>query len=113
MVVQSSRRHGVTSYKLPSVPFLADDVDSVVIEPERPVSGDPIELTVTEAEIEAMQSDVVLSFGIADDVDAPAANILVPILDHGRFCPYADVFLPHEEYEAGPARSTPSRWPRT
>ena len=81
------------------VPFLADDVDAVEIETESPVSGEPIELTVTETEIEATPSDVVMSFGVAKDVGAPAADVPSPILAYSRFCPYGNVFLFHEEYE--------------
>ena len=81
------------------VPFLADDVDTVEIETESPVSGEPIELRVTETEIEATPSDVVMSFGVAEDVGAPAADVPSPILAYSRFCPYGNVFLSHEEYE--------------
>lgn len=81
------------------VPFLAEDVDTVEIETESPVSGESIELTVTETEIEAEPSDVVMSFGVAEDVEAPPEDIPSPILAYSRFCPYGNVFLSHEEYE--------------
>lgn len=81
------------------VPFLADGVDTVTIETESPVSGEPIELRVTETEIEATPSGVVTSFGVADDVEAPAEDVPSPILAYGRFCPYGNVFLSDDEYE--------------
>jgi hypothetical protein len=82
------------------VPFLAEDVDTVEIETESPVSGEPIELMVTETEIEATPPDVVMSFGVAEDVGAPPEDVPSPILAYSRFCPYGNVFLSPEEYEA-------------
>ena len=81
------------------VPFLDEDVDTVEIETESPVSGETIELTVTKTEIKATPSDVVMSFGVADDLEAPAEDVPSPILAYSRFCPYSNVFLSHEEYE--------------
>ncbi|QIO25274.1 organomercurial lyase [Haloarcula sp. JP-L23] len=81
------------------VPFLADDVDTVEIETESPVSGEPIELWVTETEIEATPSDVVMSFGVAANVEAPPQDVPSPILAYSLFCPYGNVFLSQEEYE--------------
>lgn len=81
------------------LPFLANDIDTVEIETESPVSGEVIRFTVTEANIEADPSDVVMSFGVAEDADAPLEDVPSPILAYGRFCPYGNVFHTHEEYE--------------
>ena len=54
---------------------------------------------MTETEIEAIPSDVVMSFGVAEDGGAPPEDVPSPILAYGRFCPYSNVFLYQEEYE--------------
>lgn len=82
------------------VPFLADDIDTVEIETESPVSGEPIELTVTETEITADPEEVVMSFGVAADVDRPPDDLPSPILAYSRFCPYGHAFRSQDEYEA-------------
>ena len=81
------------------VPFLTDDVDTVDIKTECPVSGESIELRVTETEIEASPPDVVTSFGVASDVDSPPEGVASPILAYSLFCPYGNVFRSREEYE--------------
>lgn len=80
------------------LPFLADDVDVVEVETESPIGGDPIELTVTETEIESRPPDVVLSFGVAGGVEGPPADVPSPILAYGRFCPYGNAFRTRAEY---------------
>lgn len=95
------------------VPFLADDVDTVEIETESPVSGEPIELRVTETEIEATPSDVVMSFGVAEDIEVPAEDVASPILAYSRFCPYGNVFRSHEEYETWTAETDAITMPTT
>jgi hypothetical protein len=82
------------------VPFLADDIDTVEIETESPVSGEPIELSVTETEITADPEEVVMSFGVAADVDGPPDDLPSPILAYSRFCPYGHAFRSLDEYEA-------------
>ncbi|MDY6818743.1 MAG: organomercurial lyase [Halobacteriales archaeon] len=81
------------------LPFLADDIDTVEIETESPVSGDPIKLTVTESAITADPDSVVMSFGVAEDVDGPPDDLPSPILAYSRFCPYGHPFPSHAEYE--------------
>ena len=95
------------------VPFLTDDVDTVEIETECPVSGELIELRVTETEIEATPPDVVMSFGVDDDVDAPPGDVASPILAYSLFCPYGNVFRSHEEYEAWAAEVDAITMPTT
>lgn len=87
------------------LPFLADDVQTVEIETESPVSGDPISLTVTETEITADQEEVVMSFGVATDVDGPPDDLPSPILAYSRFCPYGHAFRSHDEYETWAAET--------
>lgn len=81
------------------LPFLADDVDAVTVETESPAGGDPIELTVTETEIQSEPPDVVLSLGVAADVEEPPSNVPSPILAYERFCPYVNAFHSRAEYE--------------
>lgn len=81
------------------IPFLTDKVGTVTIETESPVNGDPIELTVTNTDITATPQDVVVSFGVAADVDEPAEDVPSPILAYSHFCPYGNVFTSREEYE--------------
>lgn len=95
------------------VPFLADDIGTVDIETECPVSGEPIELRVTETEIEATPSDVVTSFGVAADVEAPAEDVPSPILAYSRFCPYGNVFRSREAYETWAAEVDAITMPTT
>ena len=95
------------------VPFLADNVDTVEIETECPVSGESIELRVTETEIEATPSDVAMSFGVAADVNAPPEDISSPILAYSLFCPYGNVFLSEDEYETWAAEVDAITMPTT
>ena len=95
------------------VPFLTDGVNTVEIETECPVSGELIELRVTETEIEATPPDVVMSFGVAADVDAPPKDVASPILAYSLFCPYGNVFRSHEEYETWAAEVDAVTMPTT
>lgn len=95
------------------VPFLSDDVDTVEIETESPVSGEPIELRMTETEIEATPPDVVMSFGVAADVEAPPGDVASPILAYSLFCPYGNVFLSQDEYETWAAEVDAITMPTT
>lgn len=81
------------------VPFLADDIGVVEIETESPVSGESIELTVTETKVISDPSGVVMSFGVAEDIDGPPDDLPSPILAYSRFCPYGHVFSTTEEYQ--------------
>ncbi|MFB6299218.1 MAG: organomercurial lyase [Halobacteriales archaeon] len=82
------------------LPFLAEDIDTVEIETESPVSGDPIELTVTDTEITAEPDSVVMSFGVAEDVEGPPDDLPSPILAYSRFCPYGHPFPSRDEYDS-------------
>lgn len=81
------------------VPFLAEEVDTVEIETQSPVSGTLIELTVTETGVDANPSDAVFSFGVDADVEGPPEDGVNPIFAYGIFCPYGNAFASYEEYK--------------
>jgi hypothetical protein len=95
------------------VPFLAQEVDTVEIETKSPVSGGVIELTVTETYIEADPSDAVMSFGVAEDVNAPPKDVPSPVVAYGLFCPYGNVFRTQDEYEDWAANINAMTMPTT
>lgn len=81
------------------VPFLARDVETVEIETESPVDGEPIGFTVTDDGIDVEPSGVVMSFGVAADAERPADDLPSPVLAYGRVCPYGNAFASQDEYE--------------
>lgn len=81
------------------VPFLADDVEAVEIETRSPVSDQRIDVTVTEAAVEADPSDAVFSFGVDATVDDPPEDGLAPADAYSLFCPYGNAFASRDEYE--------------
>ncbi|MFB6136983.1 MAG: organomercurial lyase [Halobacteriaceae archaeon] len=81
------------------LPFLADDVDAVDIDTASPLDGEPVRLRVTTEGIDADPSAVIVSVGVAADVDPPPADGPSAITAYGNVCPYGHVFADREEYE--------------
>lgn len=82
------------------VPFLAEDVDAVRIETECPVTGESIAIAVNGSGLTVSPDETVVSFGVADDLDAPEAGTASPVLAYEHICPYGHAFASSEAYEA-------------
>jgi len=81
------------------VPSLVEDVDTVEVTTESPVSGDPIEITATDDGSDVEPDGAVMSFGVAADVSAPPADAESPAFAYGEICPYGHAFRNRGEYE--------------
>lgn len=81
------------------VPYVADDVETVEITTESPVSGERITITVTDDEVETAPSEAVMSFGVASDVSEPSASTGSPEIAYGKICPYGHAFRDRAEYD--------------
>jgi hypothetical protein len=80
------------------VPAVVDGADTVAIETESPVSGDPISIEVDGDDVTTDPPDAVMSVGVeanpADDAVAGDARSL----SYGMICPYGHAFVDREEY---------------
>lgn len=81
------------------VPYVVDDVGTVEITTESPVSGERIEVTVADGGIEADPPGAVTSVGVAADVAEQPVNAESPEIAYEKICPYGHAFLNREEYE--------------
>lgn len=81
------------------VPYLVEDVDTVEVTTESPVSGDLIEITVTDDALDVEPDGAVMSFGVAADVSEPPTDADSPAVAYGQICPYGHAFRDREEYE--------------
>lgn len=81
------------------VPYVVDDVETVEIETESPVSGERIEVTVSGNEVDTDPSGAVMSVGVATDVSEQPEVAESPELAYGKICPYGHAFLNRTEYE--------------
>jgi hypothetical protein len=81
------------------VPYVVSDVETVEITTESPVSGERIEVTVTDDEVKTDPTEAVMSVGVAADISEPAADADSPEIAYGKICPYGHAFLNREEYE--------------
>lgn len=81
------------------VPAVVTDVETVEIRTKSPVSGDPIDVTVTGAEIESDPDAAVMSVGVAADISDPPADADSPAIAYGKICPYGHAFVSRAEYE--------------
>lgn len=80
-------------------PFLADEIDSIEIQTQSPMSDEVIELTVTKSGISSSPSNAVFSFGVDATVEEPPENVVSPIVAYELFCPYGHAFPSFDEYE--------------
>lgn len=81
------------------VPYVTSDVDTVEITTESPVSGERIEITVTDDRVETEPSEAVMSMGVAADVSEPSTDADSPEVAYGKICPYGHAFQNRSEYE--------------
>lgn len=81
------------------VPYVVEGVDTVEITTESPVSGERIEVTVSDDGIETDPPDAVMSIGVAADISEPPADADSPEIAYGKICPYGHAFRDREEYE--------------
>ena len=81
------------------VPYIVSDVETVEITTESPVSGERIEVTVTDNEVTTDPTEAVMSVGVAADISEPATDDDSPEIAYGKICPYGHAFLNREEYE--------------
>lgn len=81
------------------VPYVVSDVEIVEITTESPVSGERIEVTVTDDEVKTDPTEAVMSVGVAADISEPAADADSPEIAYGKICPYGHAFPNREEYE--------------
>jgi hypothetical protein len=81
------------------VPYVVNDVETVEITTESPVSGERIEVTVTDNEVTTDPTEAVMSVGVAADISEPATDDDSPEIAYGKICPYGHAFLNREEYE--------------
>lgn len=81
------------------VPYLVDDVDTVEVTTESPVSGEVIEIGVTDDGLDVEPAAAVMSFGVEADVTEPTADAESPAIAYGKICPYGHAFRDREEYE--------------
>ena len=81
------------------VPYVVSDVETVDITTESPVSGERIQVTVTDNEVTTDPAEAVMSVGVAADISEPATDADSPEIAYGKICPYGHAFLNREEYE--------------
>lgn len=81
------------------VPSVADDVDTVEITTESPVSGERIEVTVTDDGAEIAPSGAVMSVGVSTDLSETPDTAGSPEIAYGAVCPYGRAFRDRDEYE--------------
>ena len=81
------------------VPYVVNDVETVEITTESPVSGERIEVTVTDNEVTTDPAEAVMSVGVAADISEPATDDESPEIAYGKICPYGHAFLNREEYK--------------
>ena len=81
------------------VPYVVSDVETVEITTESPVSGERIEVTVTDNEVTTDPAEAVMSVGVAADISEPATDADSPEIAYGKICPYGHAFPNREEYE--------------
>ena len=81
------------------VPYVVNDVETVEITTESPVSGERIEVTVTDDEVKTDPTEAVMSVGVAADISEPATDDDSPEIAYGKICPYGHAFPNREEYE--------------
>ena len=81
------------------VPSVADDVDTVDITTESPVSGERIEVTVTDDGVETTPPGAVMSVGVSTDLSETPDTAGSPEMAYGEICPYGHAFRDRDEYE--------------
>jgi hypothetical protein len=82
------------------VPYVTEDVETVEITTESPVTHEVIEATVTGDDVTIDPPEAVMSFGIADEVPDPDADAHSPELAYGLLCPYGHAFRDRAEYDS-------------
>lgn len=80
------------------VPFLLDGSDPVEVSTSDPVTGEGIELVVSEHGLEVAPDGAVMSFGAERDAGRPPEDVESPALAYGRVCPYGKAFVSRETY---------------
>ncbi|QIO25273.1 organomercurial lyase [Haloarcula sp. JP-L23] len=87
------------------VPFLREADDPVTIRSESPASGTVVEIQAGQDSLTVEPPDAVMSFGVAADVEAPAADDVDLSLGYEWFCPYTNAFPTDAEYEEWAAKT--------
>lgn len=79
------------------VPYVVNDVETVDITTESPVNGEPIEVSITDDQVEIDPEGAVMSFGVAADI-SPPKNADSQEIAYGKICPYGHAFKDRSEY---------------
>lgn len=81
------------------LPFVLDNSGPIEIRSTSPISGGPIDITVTKDEIDVSPDQAIMSYGVAADIEIVESNTVSALTAYERFCPYVNAFSSRPEYE--------------